>query len=283
MITSFIYVHRQRYHFDVPGENSPLDASLFTYGPEDTVEIKIHIILRNPRDPSLCQMAPATSYLVHAGYRRVLLGFLREIRFFSQDGLQAFEFRAQYLTKVLDAFAGELVDIWKRQDIIHHPKMPPIPGPLFRSKVLNPLLQRQLRGVADNDLDAIRSSVGTSREDAWSFYLQLDPLDPTFAQIFLRNILYNSPVHCSLALFSSVATDRDVEAIAASTANLQQHRTQGADWNSCHLSDLEVSVVEKDGLVHMYKTLTDDAVSLRLLICNCVLTIWLRMDVQPIH
>jgi hypothetical protein len=296
MLINFAHVRRQKYHIEVPGEDDHLHASLFQYSLQDTVEIKVHYILRNPREPPQQDIipdslhldkAPPISCVVHAGYKHVLLGFLREIKFVTRDALgtsNAFIiFRAWYLIKVLDAFVAELLDLWKRQHTFHPTNMQPTPGPSFRSKVLNPLLQRQLRGIADHDLDAIRSSAGTSIEDIKSFYLEKDPLDPNLSTTYLRNILYSTPGHCSLALFSSTATDTELDNIATSTAILQQRRTTATDWIGSDLSDLEVSIIEAHGLQHLFPALTQDAVSRRFLLCNRALTTWSRMDILLIY
>ena len=80
-------------------------------------------------------------------------------------------FRATYLLKVLDLFAKELVGI-----AAELPQR-------WRSRVLNPILQRQLAGVLDNVPNMVELQVGRSVEEAAQFYLTVDPLNPDNTQI----------------------------------------------------------------------------------------------------
>jgi hypothetical protein len=65
---------------------------------------------------------------------------------------------------------------------------------LFRSKVLNPILQRYLRGVPDSYTPSIRAAISGDDEptiaDATKFYLAKDPVDPVYLPHYRRNLLY---------------------------------------------------------------------------------------------
>ena len=65
----------------------------------------------------------------------------------------------------------------------------------FRSKVLNPILQRQLHGLSDAYAPPIASQISTSGKevtiaDATMFYLSIDPLDPSCIPTYRRNLIY---------------------------------------------------------------------------------------------
>jgi hypothetical protein len=109
-------VNRRDYVVEVPWEGKQLDATIFEYGVEDVIDIKVGRILWNSKkqgdlnDPLNRQLGESTSYKIHAGYRHVLIGFNREIAFVTEDHLEDQEcrFRCQYLMRVLDAFVEEL-------------------------------------------------------------------------------------------------------------------------------------------------------------------------------
>ena len=110
--------------------------------------------------------------------------------------------RAQYLTRVLDSLAKELCSLpskpraFKCSDGMGNMKNAPH---MFRSQVLNPILQRQLRGIPDNEPTEVELAVGTSDKEVEAFYLDLDPLHPDLVMRTLRNLIYILPVRFSLA------------------------------------------------------------------------------------
>ena len=78
--------------------------------------------------------------------------------------------RCVYATEVLDAFAMELYSIRS-------------PTPDFRSKVLTPILQRQLQGLPDFYYPPIVTAIASNKKtvtlsDATTWYLQEDPTLP---------------------------------------------------------------------------------------------------------
>jgi hypothetical protein len=70
------------------------------------------------------------------------------------------------------------------------------PNSDFRSKVLNPILQRYLRGIPDNYTPAICTAISGDKKteptigQVTTFYLALDPTDPTFIHDYRRNLIY---------------------------------------------------------------------------------------------
>ena len=83
-------------------------------------------------------------------------------------------FRATYLSQILDYFVVEL------------PRMQMSSPVSLRSQVLNPILQHELRGVLDHELELVKLEVGGTWELAGIFYLTPNPLDPTHTNEVLR-------------------------------------------------------------------------------------------------
>ena len=89
--------------------------------------------------------------------------------------------RQSYVRQVLDAVGRELKRCGKG-------------GASFRSKVLNPILQRYLRGVPDCYTPSVRAAISGDQEptitDATAFYLSQDPVDPVHIPHYRRNLIY---------------------------------------------------------------------------------------------
>ena len=92
--------------------------------------------------------------------------------------------RQSYVNECLDEFAREILEY----------KGPAIE---FRSKVLTPILQRQLQGVPDAYGPGVSNAMLDEGEkgpptilQATQFYLSLDPTDPTHIPMYRRNLVY---------------------------------------------------------------------------------------------
>ena len=88
-------------------------------------------------------------------------------------------------------YAGETLDALGRE--LFNPSL--VGGANFRSKVLNPELQRQMHGVPSHYTPVVRRAVANGdREvtirDATEFYLKHDPVDPRMIPVFRRNLIY---------------------------------------------------------------------------------------------
>lgn len=183
---------RQKYAIYVPWKKEVLDATLFEYDQEDVIEIEVGAILRPVRYPEeVKRVGMTTHYKIPAGYRPALLGFNREIKVILEENIDDAKchFRYHYLIRILDAFVEEL-----RKRTVQNPGV-------FRSRVLNPLIQRQSRGVHDNDSDEVKEAVGANYEDAVDFYLAGDPLDPKQNREWLQHLLNTTPVRLNLGRF----------------------------------------------------------------------------------
>ena len=218
-----------------------------------------------PDDPRKLELERAVAlngevrFTINGGYYRVILGFQREIDLALEDEEDTTPclFRAMYLLRVLSEFGQELVDAPAGSVT-----------PEWRSRVLNPLLQRQLRGIYDHDSDRIEKEVGPSREDAHKFYLTHDPLDYGVGRRLRHNLLYLWQVRWSLGYIDKNgmhhrATSEDYYRTLASTKMLVNHRkvvTEG-EAEDMVLSKSEGEVIDEEGIFCYYEDLVREAVS----------------------
>jgi len=122
--------------------------------------------------------------LLPVPYVRLVEQFLFEDRHgAANDGHEAFR-RQVYAGNMLDEFTKEVMQY--KGD----PKD-------FRSFVLTPVLQRQLRGIPDSYYPLIAHALTEARTehtptigDATTFYLGVDPINPTCIATFRRNLVY---------------------------------------------------------------------------------------------
>ena len=105
--------------------------------------------------------------------------------------------RQTYAQRVLDAFWKEI------KDYDDEPEM-------FRSKVLTPILQRQLWAVQENYSPMVRAGVRNGEgnptiKDATEFYLKDDPTDPEWIPSYRRNLLHIPEARWHLGLIMGVS------------------------------------------------------------------------------
>lgn len=233
-------------------------GTLFQYDTKKVFSFKVSKIVRKKNETlkkrelefhSEEDLEKPTTYVIHFGYLRVLAGFLQEIQFMEDDKLQSHNclFRATYLSMILDMFVEEL------------PRIPAKTPWRFRSRVLNPLLQRQLRGIHDDDPTQVEMEVGHGRAAAGKFYLELDPLDPKLANQMLRNILYIWQVRLSLGYLMATTRGEEQSMTSAitNTKDLLESRAKTPDdvWDSHVLMDYEIRLVQRETLEAFYKPL----------------------------
>jgi len=254
----------------------------FDYGEEETMEIEVCRAIRNPRAvvPPGGELDPQTfysgcqwfQYCIHAGYRRVLFAFLQEIGMVCRKELPVDEcgFRGRYLAKVLDSFVKELEHHQRKSESFLSPEagvdFNTVEPHLFRSRVLNPILQRQLRGIPDNEPEMVKKAVGTTIGAAQDFYLSLDPLHPNLARRMLKNLLYISPVRSSLVFFNREVCEDSWEKILHNTTFMQNNRAEylAGAWDEEMLYDFEIEIIRLEDLVDVYQSLIDASVSSRV-------------------
>lgn len=233
---------------------------LYKYSDSDLCTVKLWPVLEDSfaddEDPELVE--PTVANLgtpiyrdVHAGYRSCLAGFIREIEFMTkgQDTSHNCLFRGTYLTKVLDHFGDELEN---RSDSI--------PPSRFRSKVLNPILQRQLRGVTDYEAGTVKYAVGITMEKVAKFYLKEDPLNQSNRIPRLHNSMYMWPVRNSYIYLNA---DKLPKNAFTKTMNhsTEMNRNITLEWNAGKLTALEMKIVGLERTQGVYSELIADAVS----------------------
>jgi len=254
----------------------------FDYGEEETMEIEVCRAIRNPRAvvPPGGELDPQTfysgcqwfQYCIHAGYRRVLFAFLQEIGMVCRKELPVDEcgFRGRYLAKVLDSFVKELEHHQRKSESFLSPEagvdFNTVEPHLFRSRVLNPILQRQLRGIPDNESALVKKAVGTTMAAAQEFYLSLDPLHPNLARRMFKNLLYISPVRSSLVFFNRQVNEGSWRNILLNTKFLLGSRSEhpAGAWNEEVLYDFEIEMIGKENLGGIYQGLINASVSSRV-------------------
>ena len=100
--------------------------------------------------------------------------------------------RRGYVRDVLDALGEELEKV-------------DAPGPRWRSKVLTPILQRQLQGAPDSYGPAVNIAIASEDgdptiADATRFYLAQDPLDCRLIPFYRRNLVAIREMRWHLAI-----------------------------------------------------------------------------------
>ena len=136
-------------------------------------------------------------------YARVVHQFLLEIEHGKADmGHESLRHRT-YAEKMLDMFGEELSSYHGSEAD-------------FRSKVLTPVLQRQLRGVPDTYAPAIRHAITQNPKkqptisQVTSFYLGNDPLDPQCIPSYRRNMVYIREMMWHLGILLGQVNVKDV-------------------------------------------------------------------------
>ena len=156
------------------------------------------------------------SVLLPVQYVRLVEQFLFEDRHgMANAGHEAFR-RQVYAGKMLDEFTREVMQ-YKGDDKD------------FRSIVLTPVLQRQLRGIPDCYYPLIAHTLTESRTehiptigDATTFYLGVDPIDPACIATHRRNLVYIREARWHIACRMGLA---NVNSIATFDWFLENHDT----------------------------------------------------------
>jgi hypothetical protein len=146
-------------------------------------------------------------------YHRLLRQFLAEKHHGENNLGHEAQRRASYAARVLDAFGDELKD---KKDL----KSPGPHASAWRSKVLTPILQRQLWGVTDAYAPCIDAGVLSNDDknedrpvtisDATKFYLGRDPIPRDNRTVYVRNLVYTREMRWHLAVLLNKQTETDV-------------------------------------------------------------------------
>jgi hypothetical protein len=233
--------------------------SLFDYRAGDLCKVGVRPVVhgpdvsgdaRNLASPTDAQLLPVKWYSIHQGYLRVIEGFLREIDLKLKDKVNDHDclYRAVYLLKILDHFAQELPSVTRGMES------------RWRSRALNPLLQRQLVGICDLDLETTRCWAKTPDAVA-RLYLTRDPLDPDEVTNLLRGILYVWPVFWSLGHLGVAASVDDYRAIRERGKGLRALRRCHDMESMGGLRQDERDLICDSKLQHIFNLLFNVAVS----------------------
>jgi len=133
------------------------------------------------------------TFEIPAPYLRILDQLQKEAKHGQSDMGHEAQRCAVYAEETLDAFGKELTTT---KDI---------DPTTFRSKVLNPVLQRQLHGVPSHYTPAVCRAIArgdgpVTIETATIFYLANDPISPTMIPSYRRNCIYIPEVRWHLGI-----------------------------------------------------------------------------------
>lgn len=154
---------------------------------------------------------------IHVVYARLVSQFIKEAAIVAVHNGHEVLRRQTYAEKMLDKFGRELDAFEGTEES-------------FRSKVFNPVLQRQLRGVADCYAPAIRVVIAGGSglptiADVTKFYLGVDPLHPRCIRSYRRNLLYVRESRWHLAIISGSLVPMSKNNVDATIDN-QDHITE---------------------------------------------------------
>jgi len=139
-----------------------------------------------------------------APYDRLLAQLVAEERHGRLQNTHEALRRRGYACRVLDAFVAEFESYTG-------------PAKDFRSKVLTPILQRQLIGASDANLVPLRKAIGSGDDDptigqTTDFYLGVDPTDPKHIPAYRFNMVFIPEMRWHLATVLDVIHIGDFDA-----------------------------------------------------------------------
>jgi hypothetical protein len=160
-----------------------------------------------------------------------------------------------YAQKIIDALVDELTERGPTQGDLR-----------WRSRVLNPILQRQLHGYMDHEPQMLATEFGDLEGEALkkavnTFYLSRDPLHPSEQFSFREGVLYVTQARWGLAVSSDVTKLWDsshYKLCMKNTCSLLRHLGEGGK----DITDVEAAVIMEEGIVDHFVQLYEE-VSLR--------------------
>ena len=134
-----------------------------------------------------------TTYRIPAPYHRIVSQLISEDAHAVHHNSHESYRRQLYALRVLDTFASELQ------------ALKTAPTAAFRSKVLTPILQRQLMGVHNAYTPSVRRAIadgdgGPTIDDATYCYLSLDPVSLEHIPQYRHHLLYIPEAHWHLGV-----------------------------------------------------------------------------------
>jgi hypothetical protein len=151
-----------------------------TWEEGDVVQVTISQLIKNSGKMSFHKKK--TARVIPAAYVRLIDQFEMEASLATVNHDHEAQRRVTYAIETLNALGKELSS---RKDT----------GAEFRSSVLNPIMQRQVRGVQSDYGPAVRNAIAKGRTptiyDATEFYLHLDHLDKKSIPLYRRQLIYS--------------------------------------------------------------------------------------------
>jgi hypothetical protein len=204
---------RNVYHFQIT-----FSLELFlNWNKNETLLIKVGT-LRGASNPRMCYRRR----YIPVVYAQVLHQLCTEVSHAEVNKGHEAQRRAAYADQVTDLFAHE---IYERRDLSRQGSA----ASNWRSKVLTPIIQRQIAGVPDAYCPAIHAGVLDPEDDnssadesedlsramtiadATLFYLSRDPTDPALIPEYRRNLLYTRELRWYLATLLGHTKVDDIE------------------------------------------------------------------------
>lgn len=192
-------------------------------------------------------------YSIHRGYARLLAGFNADIEHARANHSGNALFRQTYVEKVVDAFAQEL-----------RSRPPGKRALMWRSRVLNPILQRQFHGYCDHESPMLQAHfdklAGEDLDNAIiNFYLARDPLDADQQQPLRRGILYVTAPRRFLGLEQSLWQDPShYEKCRRNTSTLLKHLAEAESPEADEVLEAELKVIVAEMLESYYRDDLDE-------------------------
>ena len=179
--------HRQKNRF----EATLTTAQFMEWDEGECRVIKVNRITKNRGRAGYS--TTTTTYSIPAPYHRLVSQFMCEEEHAQAHNSHESYRRQAYALRVLDAFAEEL-----------H-RLDTAPTASFRSKVLTPILQRQLMGVHDAYAPSVRRAIANGDgkptiTDATGCYLSQDPVSPEYIPYYRHHLLYLPEARWHLAV-----------------------------------------------------------------------------------
>ena len=196
-------------------------------------------------------------------YYRLVTQLLAEVNHGQHNGAHEAQQRVSYARHVIEAFSAELEDNNKIS----------VPGPIasaWRSKVLTPILQRQLQGVSDAYAPALDAGVssdeggGGDDDDDDSiegdltiaavkkFYLGADQVHPANIPHYVCNLVYNQEMRWHLAVMTGKKSVESEDFFKQTLGN-QDFLLEGPDEISLEpdvFQPREQVVLTTEGILH---------------------------------
>lgn len=226
------------------------------------------------------------------GYVRVIKQLILESQHAEYNKGHEAQRRASYAERVLEALGAE-IDGQPRLET------PGSYASIWRSKVLTPILQRQLAGIPDYYVPSTNAGIlfvaktqrGTRTpskkelsgqitiSDVTYFYLSQDPLDPSFIPIYRRNLIYTREMRWHCALSTGEGSLADIAFFELTLRNQDwmfdspdsEATNDGNDGDGSGIPGLtrrEVAVIRTEGLYSLYsKELGDSVWTFLLYMC----------------